>query len=421
MIKSADCLVIGAGVIGCTVALQLQRAGKSVRLVDATAPGAGASAGNAGMVGANAVVPMVTPGFLRQLPSLILGSHRSVLLRPHAMVPALGWLRQCHKMANTRQLMQSRDALHALHQNTLKEWQLLLGDDAWQQWFRVGSTLSQHLPGSENSVMQGLSVALRQQVQVDTRLLSQEEVRLRLPGLGGDRSLMTAVENTAAVQNSTGLLADLVKRFIAAGGRYQQQRVEGFAVREGRVTHLIGAQEELYAQHYVLAAGSTSLGLLPPSNLTLPLIAERGYHIMLKRTQPLFNAGTCVLHDAHYKRVITEMAEGIRVTGYVEYVSPGKPARHVCYDQLEQHFRRRFPDYPTQRIAEWYGHRPSTPDSVPYIDHHPAATNLICAFGHGHYGMSGAPATARLVREMVLGCANTEMLAPFRLRRFSDC
>lgn len=419
MTAATDCLVIGAGVIGCTIALQLQRAGMSVCLLEATAPGAGASAANAGMVGANAVVPMVAPGFLRQLPALMLGAQRSVLLRPHALSAAADWLWQCWKMANPRQLQRSRDGLHHLHQHTLQEWRSLLGDEAWQRGFRTGSTLSQYPPGSENSAMNGIAATLRQQVQIETRLLPAEEISARLPGLNDRNGPMTAVDNTAAVQNPAGLLAELLAHFIAAGGRYQQRSVRGFTVRGGRVQQPIGGQDVLVAQHYILAAGSASVGLLPPSSLRLPLMAERGYHIMLQRTQPLFNTGTCVLHDAGDKRVITEMAEGIRVTGYVEYVSAERPARRACYDQLEQHFRRRFPGYVTRRIAEGYGHRPSTPDSLPYIGRHPAAANLICAFGHGHYGMSGAPATARLVRDLLLGHADAATLAPFCLRRFS--
>lgn len=420
MTLHAECLVIGAGVIGCSIALQLQRAGKSVLLLDAIAPGAGASAGNAGMVGANAVVPMVTPTFLRQLPALLIGHKRSVLFRPHALPAAFIWLLQCQKMANLKQLERSQYALHALHQHTLEEWQSLLGDAAWRRLFHVGSTVSQHPSDSVSHPMKALTVALRQQVHVATRLLSKVEISRGLPLLAADDHLFTAVDNTAAVQNSRELLSELIARFIIAGGRYQQQKVIGFAICTGQINHLNTANGKLRAQHYIVAAGSKSTALLPPSKLSLPLMPERGYHIMLKRTQPLFHGEVCVLHDAAAKRVITEMADGIRVTGYVEYVSPDQSARSKCYDQLEQHFRRRFPSYPTQRIGEWFGHRPSTPDSLPYIDTHPNAANLICAFGHGHYGMSGAPATARLVRDMVLSQADPAELAPFSLQRFSS-
>lgn len=47
MTKTADCIVIGGGVIGCSIALRLQRDGYQVLLADAELPGRGASAGNA--------------------------------------------------------------------------------------------------------------------------------------------------------------------------------------------------------------------------------------------------------------------------------------------------------------------------------------------------------------------------------------
>ena len=45
-----DCIVVGAGIIGVCAALDLQRRGQKVALVDAAEPGSGASFGNAGIM-----------------------------------------------------------------------------------------------------------------------------------------------------------------------------------------------------------------------------------------------------------------------------------------------------------------------------------------------------------------------------------
>lgn len=426
MTRYPDCVVIGAGVIGCCIALQLQRAGKSVLLLDAVKAGAGASAGNAGMIGPSAVIPMIAPGFLRQLPSLISGRQRSVLVRPHAALAALRWLIQCQRVANPHQLLRSRDALHILHRHTLRDWRALLGDDAWPTLMRTGSTITQHETSSEGTVMRSLPVVLRRDVGITTRVADQHAINAMFPGLAQSECVFTAVDHSAAIYHSGKLLHTLMVQFSAAGGVYQQKHARGFHIADGAVNALICNEGRIFAQHYVLAAGAASAALLPYSSLTIPLMAERGYHIMLKRHQPLFTAqpehglSPCVLHDASYKRVITEMADGIRVTGFVEYTATHRAPLRNCYAQLEQHFRRRFPDYPVERIAEWYGHRPSTPDSLPYIDLHPAADNLICAFGHGHYGMSGAPATARWVNELIDKTNDPNVIESFSLRRFTS-
>ena len=48
--RETDVIVIGAGVIGCAVAFELAEAGARVRVIDARAPGAGASQASAGVL-----------------------------------------------------------------------------------------------------------------------------------------------------------------------------------------------------------------------------------------------------------------------------------------------------------------------------------------------------------------------------------
>ena len=50
MAARADVLVIGAGIIGCSVAFELAEAGAAVRVIDARTPGAGASQASAGVL-----------------------------------------------------------------------------------------------------------------------------------------------------------------------------------------------------------------------------------------------------------------------------------------------------------------------------------------------------------------------------------
>jgi len=65
------------------------------------------------------------------------------------------------------------------------------------------------------------------------------------------------------------------------------------------------------------------------------------------------------------------------------------------------------------------GFRPSLPDSLPVIG--PASTEprVLYAFGHGHLGLTQAPATAELVAALALGQAPAIDLAPFSAARFA--
>ena len=69
---------------------------------------------------------------------------------------------------------------------------------------------------------------------------------------------------------------------------------------------------------------------------------------------------------------------------------------------------------------EWWGWRPMVYDGKPVIDRSPALANVVIAAGHGMLGLSMAPATGKLVAEL-LG-ADEPHVEPghYSLRRFSE-
>jgi len=69
-------------------------------------------------------------------------------------------------------------------------------------------------------------------------------------------------------------------------------------------------------------------------------------------------------------------------------------------------------------VERWMGHRPSLPDSKPVIGRSPKVRNAYFAFGHGHVGLTGAPATAEIVAALVAGETPAIDPRPFAADRF---
>ncbi|MDB9880399.1 FAD-dependent oxidoreductase, partial [Pseudomonadales bacterium] len=90
--KDADILVIGAGVMGMTIAQQLLEAGRSVLLVDPSEPGSGASYGNAGTIADYAIMPVGSPAVLRNLPALLFDKTSPLSIRRAALFTLAPWL-----------------------------------------------------------------------------------------------------------------------------------------------------------------------------------------------------------------------------------------------------------------------------------------------------------------------------------------
>ena len=68
----ADVAVIGAGIIGTTIAERLQSEGKQVLLIDREAPGEGCSKGNAGHFATDIILPLANFSTLLSVPRLLL-------------------------------------------------------------------------------------------------------------------------------------------------------------------------------------------------------------------------------------------------------------------------------------------------------------------------------------------------------------
>jgi D-amino-acid dehydrogenase len=79
---AAPMIVIGAGIVGVMTALELQRRGEPVLLVDREGPAAGCSYGNGGAIGPNTCTPFAMPGILRKIPKWYLDPYGPVTVSP---------------------------------------------------------------------------------------------------------------------------------------------------------------------------------------------------------------------------------------------------------------------------------------------------------------------------------------------------
>ena len=67
-------LVLGAGIVGVSTALQLQARGRQVVLIDRDEPGSGTSQGNAGLIQCSSVTPYAFPRAVALLAALRAGT-----------------------------------------------------------------------------------------------------------------------------------------------------------------------------------------------------------------------------------------------------------------------------------------------------------------------------------------------------------
>ena len=88
MTDTSDILVVGAGIVGVSTAIWLQRSGAAVTLIDRDEPGFATSYGNAGILATASIVPVPTPGILLKVPEMLFSNKKPLFLR-WSQVPRL--------------------------------------------------------------------------------------------------------------------------------------------------------------------------------------------------------------------------------------------------------------------------------------------------------------------------------------------
>jgi D-amino-acid dehydrogenase len=201
----------------------------------------------------------------------------------------------------------------------------------------------------------------------------------------------------------------LAAQFLARGGELVQQ--EALALRPDGVQTSAG----LLKGRVVLAAGAWSHHLARGLGLRIPLETERGYNTTLPTDA--FDLRTQLTFSGH-GFVISALDCGVRVGGAVELGGLELPPNMRRAEAMLQKARAFLPGLRTEGGTQWMGFRPSLPDSLPAIGPVPGHPGVICAFGHGHLGLTQSTATAEIVADLLTGRAPPLDLRPFAPERF---
>jgi D-amino-acid dehydrogenase len=408
-----DAIVIGAGVVGLSTALNLRRGGLKVAVIDPLGPAGGTSFGNAGLISADTAVPIALPGMLGKVPGWLSDPLGPLVVRPAYFPKALPWLLRWIDAGKKHNVMAISDAMRALHRDTFDHWQDLLGARVFGEMIRrVGQV--QVWDGDAETPGARIEREVRERHGIRADVLGADELRQMYPGIARDVTRGLLVPGNGYTVNPARLVHTLGDLFREAGGEIIDEQVLKIIPRDGGYMLLTNVSNRTAAK-VVVAGGAWSGGLLAPLGIKLPLETERGYHAML----PDHNLRLPI--PISYKSRgfgITPMEHGLRVAGTVEIGGLQAPPNEQRARILIEHARRLFPDLKHGEPRFWMGHRPSTPDSLPILGETKGRPGLFLAFGHGHFGMTGGPPSAHIVSSLVLGRQSRIAPEPFSPARF---
>jgi len=413
--SSVDVLVLGAGIVGICAALQLQRRGLSVVIIDRRGAAEETSYGNAGLIQREGVYPY---GFPHDFGALLrYGLNRTIDAHYHPsalpkLVPFL-WTYWHH--SRPRRHAGIAKVYSKLIEHCLIDHLELARESNAEGFFRPTGWIKVFRTERERDIRFEEARRWKGEFGLDYATLDAEALREAEPHLapvlvGGLHWL-----EPLSVDDPQGLALAYLARFEAQGGKLLQGNA-GSLHAVGDRWRIRTGDGSVEARHAVIALGPWSDTMTRSLGYDLPLAVKRGYHMHYRAAGHAKLNHPVLDHERGYFMV--PMRRGIRLTTGAEFAMRDAIRTPVQLGRAEPIARDLFPLAERLDAEPWMGARPCTPDMLPIVGKAPRHDNLWFSFGHAHHGLTLAPVTGRLLADMVTAGTPFTDPTPYRAERF---
>jgi D-amino-acid dehydrogenase len=412
-IADDEITVIGAGVIGLSIANMLQMRGLRVTVIDRAGPAAGASAGNAGAFAFSDILPLASPGLLKKAPRWLIDPLGPLTVPPAYALKIAPWMYRFWRACAAERVEQATAAQTALMDLSKTELEPFLDATGTHAMLRRQGNLQVYESDAEfRAALPGWQARSRHGIAFEH--LDRQGMAAVQPGIAARFSRATFTPGWYSIAEPKLYTIALAEHFIARSGRIAKANVTALRPDESGI-EIITDTGPLRAAKVVLAAGAFSHRIAASLNEKIPLETERGYNTTLP--PGAFDLRTQVTFGAH-GFVVTRLSSGLRIGGAVELGGLELAPNYARAAAMLKKAADFLPGLDTSGGVQWMGFRPSLPDSLPAIGRSRVTERIIHAFGHGHLGLTQSPATARLVADLVTGARPAIDLTPFSPQRF---
>jgi D-amino-acid dehydrogenase len=409
-----DAIVLGAGIVGVSVALHLAKRGLAVALVDRTDPGRATSYGNAGIIEGNTLFPASFPSGFGRLLRIALKQAPEADYHVTFLTRVAPWLLAFRRNSAPDRLVETMQAMRPLFSRAVGEHAALLKEAGAERYLRHTGWLKLYrsdagLAGTAREC--GIAADLGMPLHV----LDVDAARALEPSLAPVFRHAVFWEQAASVSNPLAVTQAYVARFKALGGVVLTGDAMRLHTTAGR-WRIETAEGPVDAPAAVVALGAWAPNVLEPLGIKLPLAVKRGYH---RHFRPRGNAGLArPILDAENGYCIVPMEQGIRITTGAEFAHRDAAPTPVQFARVMPAASGLFPLGEPVEAEPWMGARPCFADSRPVIGRAPGQPGLWLAYGHGHSGLTLGPVTGRLIAEMMTGATPFCDPAPYAAERF---
>ncbi|MFC6688827.1 NAD(P)/FAD-dependent oxidoreductase [Jhaorihella thermophila] len=407
--------VIGAGIVGVSTAIWLQRAGYDVILIDRAGPAEGASFGNGGVLASCSVVPVTVPGLIWKAPKMLFSSDQPLFLKWGYLPRLMPWLLRYLSHANADDVRRVARALAPIIGDSLNDHLALARGTGAEKWVVPSDYLFVY---DDRAQYEGdaFGWGIRRESGFQWDEMEADTFHAYDPAFSADLNFAARLRGHGRIADPGRYVKDLAAHVERDGGRLVIAEVEDIVRDGGRVTGVRAGGETIPCDAAVVTAGVWSGPLMERLGLHVPLESERGYHVELWEPTVMPKSPVMIVSG---KFVMTPMEGRLRLAGIVEFGGTEAPPSRAPFELLKRHLPRVLPGIRYGEVTEWMGHRPAPSDSIPVIGEIPGLQGAYAGFGHHHIGLTGGPKTGQLLARLISGQRPNVDLSPYSPARFA--
>lgn len=411
-------VIAGGGVIGLFTAFYLSEAGFEVTILDKGNLEQNCSVGNAGMIVPSHIIPLASPGIVEKGLKWMFSSTSPFYIHPKLDRRLIQWCWSFYNFSTQKHVTHSIPYLKNIS---------IISKGLY-------STLNEHLPGIDQILVEkGLLMLYKtreaeieekefarvaRENGLEVEILSHEGVQQLEPNFKMNVQGGLLFPDDAHLDPAR-LTRLLIEKLEARGVKIvRNTEILDFAFSGKSVSVVLTDKGEFFSDYLIICAGSVSGVLARKLKVNLPLLGGKGYSFMAENSPEIQRAA--ILTER--KVTVTPLGGRVRFGGTMEITDSTEKINinrvkgiHNSISQYYESFECNFP----KNDEIWSGLRPCSPDGLPYIGFTKRYSNVLFGSGHSMMGISLAPATGKILTELLKTNKPSMQIDAFSPDRFS--
>ncbi|PQJ22787.1 FAD-binding oxidoreductase [Tenacibaculum sp. SG-28] len=411
-----EILIVGAGIIGLCSAYYLEKEGHKVTIIDKSNLSSGASYVNAGIITPSHIIPLAAPGVISKGIQWMLDSSSPFAIQPKLNTEFFRWLYLFKKAANAKKVATAIPILKDINLfskelyedlRTSKDFDFHFEKKGLLMYFKSERKGDQEWSIAQRAIQEGLQV---------TRLSSSEVKKIEP---NAQLQVDGAIHYDCDAHSSPIEFMAKMKAYLQKKGVLfiEQTKAERFIKKGTKITGIETNEKCIQGDEIIVAGGAWTAQLIKTLGITIPIQPGKGYAIdtMQKTGITIPSILTEAKVAVTPMRGFTRFAGTMEIGGYNTKIKLTKINGMV--NTSESYFKNLKLSHTEIKKAQ-SGFRPCSPDGLPYLGRLSEYNNVTVATGHAMMGWSLAPATGKLISELLMDKQTSLNLSPFNVERY---